>query len=248
MAKPKNHRLVRHCLLILLCFFAWATIATAGTTQLPDFSQYSGVAKKQAFFDYLRPVLVAENQRLLENRALLKLLLTQPPQQRSSVDRDWLSALAKDYRVSSNQGSPDIKRLLRRVDAVPVALALTQAAIESAWGTSRFARLGNNLFGQWCYQAGCGIVPLRRTSGATHEVRKFDDVSQSVRAYLHNLNTHRAYKALRERRADLRYAQKPVTATALARTLTHYSERGNAYVQDLLRFINHNQPLMQEKP
>lgn len=127
---------------------------------------------------------------------------------------------------------------------MPVELALTQAAIESAWGTSRFARLGNNLFGQWCRKAGCGIVPLRRTAGAKHEVRRFNNARESVRAYLFNLNTHRAYQKLRVQRAALNKAQQPVTASALALTLDKYSERGNAYVQDMLAFIKHNQSLM----
>ena len=41
-----------------------------------------------------------------------------------------------------------------------------QAANESAWGTSRFARIGLNFFGQWCYSKGCGMVPKRRNTGA----------------------------------------------------------------------------------
>lgn len=213
---------------------------------LPDFTQYSGVEKKQAFFNYLRPQVEQANQAVLEQRALL--LALSRSEKLTAVDRQWLKQLSQQYRVNYQANKIDFAALLRRVDAVPVELALTQAAIESAWGTSRFARLGNNLFGQWCRKAGCGIVPLRRAAGASHEVKRFESTEDSVKAYLRNLNSHRAYQPLRARRAALRKAQQPVTASALALTLDKYSERGNAYVQDMLRFIKHNRSLMQETP
>lgn len=224
-----------------------ASVCGAEQTQvLPDFAQYSGTEKKQAFFNYLRPQVEQANQAILEQRGLL--LALAKTGKLTAVDQQWLKQLSQQYRVNFAPDNIDFSTLLRRVDTVPVELALTQAAIESAWGTSRFARLGNNLFGQWCRTAGCGFVPLRRAAGATHEVKRFDSTEDSVRAYLRNLNSHRAYQSLRIRRAELRQAQQPVTAQALALTLDKYSERGNAYVQDMLRFIKHNRSLMQETP
>ena len=69
--------------------------------------------------------------------------------------------------------------------------------MESGWGESRFAQQGNNLFGEWCFTKGCGIVPSQRKEGATHEVRRFDSVDDALASYMHNLNTGHAYKALR---------------------------------------------------
>ena len=220
-------------------FFAGAAWAS-----LPGFAQYQGVEKKTHFFNYLRPLIAAENESIKQQRALLQLLAKQDAL--SAVDETWLRDLSKRYRVKvSGEASFDFQTLLKRVDTVPPMLAMTQAAIESGWGTSRFARQGNNLFGHWCYTPGCGIVPLRRAAGAGHEVRRFESASQSIRAYLLNLNSNSAYQALRDRRAAFRTAQQPVTASALARTLNHYSERGDAYVKDMLRFIKTNKPLMQ---
>ena len=123
---------------------------------------------------------------------------------------------------------------------MPEWLALMQAANESAWGTSRFAREGNNFFGQWCFRKGCGIVPSRRAKGATHEVAAFKSPAESVRAYMHNLNTGKAYRYLRKIRTGLRRQGKPLTAEVLAAGLDHYSERGHAYVEDLRRMIRVN--------
>lgn len=235
----RSMRLSKYWLVLCLA------IISASAHALPDFKRFSGVEKKQAFFDFLRPLVETENRKLLEQRVLLNVLAKQP--ELTPVDLKWVTDLSGRYSAPFIDDSrPDFDKLLRRVNTVPVDLALTQAAIESGWGTSRFARLGNNLYGHWCYKAGCGIVPLRRAKGAKHEVRRFDTAQESVRAYLFNLNTHRAYQKLRAKRRALVKAGKPVTGAALAVSLDQYSERGEAYVRDLLRFINTNQTLMQE--
>ncbi len=127
--------------------------------------------------------------------------------------------------------------LLLRVNVLPEALVLAQAASESAWGTSRFARQANNYFGQWCFSQGCGLVPKHRPEGATHEVAKFSSVAESVQAYFHNINTFTAYEALRTERAK---QPQNVTAKRLLPTLLQYSERGEDYIKDLKKLIRQN--------
>jgi Bax protein len=130
--------------------------------------------------------------------------------------------------------------LLQRVDVVPVSLVLAQAAKESAWGRSRFAREGNNLFGEWCFTAGCGMVPRRRESGKTHEVETFPSVRAAVASYIHNLNSHPSYRMLRSIRASLREAGKPLNGLALARGLEAYSAQGSDYVASVRDIIRKN--------
>ncbi len=155
--------------------------------------------------------------------------------------------LAKRYRVPLQDKPTEVfwSRLAKRVDVVPVELALAQAANESAWGTSRFARQGNNFFGQWCYTSGCGIVPTRRNAGATHEVKAFDSPGASVRAYIHNLNTAKAYQPLRGIRLHLRRNKQPLDAMIMASGLSGYSERGAAYVKNIRTIIRRNRALIQ---
>lgn len=219
--------------------------ASAITKTVPQFAQYEGVEKKQAFFDWLKPIVKNENA-LIQNQRM-RLLLLQADSNPSSSELEWLAKLQQRYQYTpagETTTQQIITKLLKRVNTVPVELALTQAAIESAWGTSRFAQQANNLFGQWCYEPGCGLVPLRREPGKTHEVKRFASVNESVRAYLLNLNAHSAYQSLRNKRAALVRVDQPVTAAALASTLNFYSQRGNAYVQDLLRFLSKNKSLM----
>ncbi len=194
--------------------------------------------RKEAFFRVLTPVVLAENARLRQARSFVKEVA--PRLDRLEPEEEArLRELAKRYRVSRD--SDDFaEQLLRRVDEVPVAMALAQAANESAWGTSRFAREANNLFGEWTWTQKEGLVPKRRGEGQTHRIRTFPSVQQSVRAYAYNLNVGGAYKHFRELRAQLREAGKPLDGHRLSAGLVNYSERGKAYVEEVRSMIQFN--------
>jgi Bax protein len=127
------------------------------------------------------------------------------------------------------------------VDTIPASLVLAQAANESAWGTSRFARQGKNVFGIWCFRDGCGKVPNARAPGKRHEVASFDSVQDGVSYYLLLLNTHPAYAQLRSLRDEKRRVDEKPTGATLAEGLLRYSERGGAYVRELQAMIRVNQ-------
>tara|TARA_R110001583_G_scaffold177418_2_gene332578 strand:- start:81144 stop:81683 length:540 start_codon:yes stop_codon:yes gene_type:complete len=163
-----------------------------------------------------------------------------------SKDEKWVKNLAKIYkvRIDTLDDQMACTTLKQRVDIVPVPLALAQPASESGWGTSRFAQQGNNLFGQWCFIEGCGLVPARRSKGTTHEVASFNSVEESIAYYILNLNTLMAYQPLRTIRREHREEGKDLTAAALAAGLINYSERGEDYVEDIKTLIRINKPLM----
>ena len=214
----------------------------ADRNPLPEFSGYSDVKqKKLAFFDYMMPLVSAGNQSIIEQRDDL-LEMAADADQLSFFQQRKLLQLAEHYGVDTEaaENQQMIDQLLLRVAPLPPSLVLAQAAIESAWGTSRFARQGNNLFGQWCYQKGCGLVPLRRSAESKHEVAKFDSVAAAVEAYLHNLNTHRAYKDLRVLRAELSTAESGANGHQLAQALLYYSELRQVYVDEVQAVIRIN--------
>jgi Bax protein len=216
--------------------------------EIPDFSSIQNVKeKKRAFFAYLIPEITTQNELLLEQRSFILSM------QQKLTDNDKLSAsnidkvenLALKYRV--NETLPmqaKIASLIVKVDIIPTALVLVQAANESAWGTSRFAVKGYNFFGLWCFKTGCGFVPRSRNEGANHEVAKFRNLSHAVATYLTNLNRHEAYKELRSIRSNLRANEQKVTAEALVHGLTNYSERGQDYIDELLHMIQFNRKFM----
>ena len=210
---------------------------------LPDFSQWpAGKERKARFFAFLRPLLEAENARIRDERLRLEALAAQLPAGLSRRDRAWLGDLARAYDLDPAIRGPaaQIEALLPRVDTVPISLGLVQAAKESAWGTSRFAVEGNALFGQRCFEAGCGLVPERRRPGLTHEVRHFDSPAAAVASYLRNLNPHRDYRNFRRLRAELRARGERVTGHRLAGAIARYSERREAYIEEIRQMIHFN--------
>jgi len=218
-------------------------------TGAPDFVAIKDVkAKKKAFFDFMRPIVEAENSKVLKQRERMLKIYTDHNQGKAidQADQNWLFALAKSYRISmTDLKNKEAWQLLKlRVDSVPFRLALAQSANESSWGTSRFAREGNNFFGEWCFRTGCGIVPKQRKAGLSHEVAKFKSVNESVASYIRNLNRGDMYKPLRLVRQEMRDAQKRPTAHALAAGLTGYSELKQTYVDEIRHMIKKNYDLM----
>ncbi|MGR5306720.1 glucosaminidase domain-containing protein [Vibrio mediterranei] len=210
--------------------------------------------KKKTFFDYLRPGVEIENARVQKERKRLLDMKTALQQENSlsSEQIETAKRLGRLYSLEPTEVTLEwLEDMLHRVDVLPEALVLTQAANESAWGTSRFAKEANNYFGQWCYSKGCGLVPLQRSEGKTHEVAKFDSPQGSIHGYFMNVNRNRAYQELREIRANIRdKGQDPRTeAAALEMTngLLRYSERGEAYVKDLQAMIRHNEEFWTQK-
>lgn len=216
---------------------------------LPDFNAFTDVTeKKHAFFDFISPHIAAENKKILKQRATLEiaLMMVDYDEPLNSKQTKDVKAILKTYKLPTTINSLNLTQGLKRVDIIPQELALIQAAKESAWGTSRFARIGLNFFGQWCYKKDCGMVPNRRDSNADHEVAAFKSVRASVNSYFKNINTHAAYKDLRNIRADLRSEQLPIEATKLTYGLLSYSERREAYVEDLNTMINQNRVYFDE--
>ena len=137
---------------------------------LPDFASLDVSARKAEFFAYLQPIVAAvssdvgeERVFVLETRARVAagkgLTGTQRARVIALVGRDGVDA-GGDAPIETV-----LSQLAERVDTIPTSLVLVQGATESGWGTSRFAVEGNNLFGQRCYDTGCGshrpAVPTR---------------------------------------------------------------------------------------
>jgi Bax protein len=212
----------------------------------PDFSVYPTVQqRKQAFYDYLLPKIHQANDEVLLERAWLLQLADDLVEGREPGDLDdrEISRMERRYRIRSPKTNlmARLSVLIEHVDTVPASLVLAQAAKESGWGTSRFATQGNNFFGIWCFTRGCGLRPLDRDDGLTHEVGTFDSVADGVRYYIRTINSHSAYGDLRALRARVRRANERPAGEALASGLSRYSERGIAYVREIQSMIRYNQ-------
>ena len=204
-------------------------------TQFPrDLDNLQSVQlKKETFIKIVLPLIVAENEKILDDREKLKVLSEK--KFTSDLEKQWLRQKLLEYKVKKG----NLDELMRRMDMIPVSIALAQAAKESGWGTSRFALEGNAIFGQWTWD-GQGIAPLKRDGDKNHKILKFPILRASVKAYKNNLNTHKSYLKFREKRNSLREKNKKITGLALTGTLKNYAQTGSEYTKILNQIITQN--------
>ena len=197
--------------------------------------------RKRVFIKTILPVVLRVNEDILATRKKLQKLRDILDSGVSLTDeqRDWLYQMANRYETNPY----DWDVFMARVDIVPPSLAIAQAAEESGWGTSRFAREGNALFGQYTFSASNGMLPEARANGRRHLIRVYENLIEGVRSYIHNLNYHLAYKEFRAARKWLRNHDNPIDGHTLAGELIRYSERGIAYVKTLRRIMHVNELL-----
>ena len=195
--------------------------------------------KKRAFILAMLPHILAVNDEIRADRARLLAIRAnlEDPTGPGQADLEWMFGMFEDYGVEEG----DFDRLLARVDVIPVALALAQAAKESGWGASRFAQAGNALYGQWTWdEADKGMVPRNRPEGKTYRVRAFDSVLDATRAYAININTHPAYEQLRQMRLEIRGRGDAPTGLEFTEALDKYATIGKRYGRALRNIINRN--------
>ena len=208
-----------------------------------DLDTFTVSDHKAVFVASLLPLILRANEMIMADRLRLVDLRSRLNQHEdiSDIEGRWILERAERYGAGDQIISPQlIDQLLLRVDAIPPSLALAQAAIESGWGTSRFVREGNALYGQWTWNDENGIIPEGRGEGQRFAIRAFDYLIQSVISYAHNLNTHTAYSDFRQARANMRISGDGLDGHQLAETLIYYSTRREDYVIDLRRIIDVN--------
>lgn len=212
-------------------------------TNFPNrLSELNVGAKKKIFLHSLLPVALVAMAEVEQERAELQMILKKLGDDKtiifSNEQPDWKERLSNKEKIfiqtiTEKYRTEKSIELLDRVDVLPVSLVLAQGAFESFWGTSRFAREGNNLFGMWTWGEQ-GIIPARREAGKTHKLAIYDSILEAVRKFVLTLNRLSAYEDLRKIR------QNTMDSMTIADGLFYYSERGNDYIADIKTIIRHN--------
>ncbi len=199
----------------------------------PDLKNIKSTTKrKNTFIKIILPLIIDENNKILENRKKLFKILGKPIN--SMGEKRWLKRRFEEYQIKNE----DITELKLRMDIIPTSLTIAQAAKESGWGTSRFALEGNAMFGQWTYGKD-GIQP-KDSKGKGHKVLKFPMLRSSIMAYQRNLNTHKAYREFRFKRAEIREENKKISGLDLVPYLESYAATGKDYTKILKSIISQN--------
>jgi Bax protein len=229
-------------LLTFLCNFGLGSGFSGEFLKIRDMNN-----RKMEFVKIVTPLIEQANDNVLKERKTVELFFQKVESKGlNSVGKNEkliIEKIAKRYKISSIK---DKKAFEKKVAPVPTSLAIAQAAIESGWGTSRFAKDANNIFGQWIWTDDdrLGLVPKERENGKKHRVRIFVTLQSSVNSYILNLNSHSAYKDFR----DLRYEKKgKYNGLEASDTMLRYSEIGENYVQLLKNIIKTNNFLKLDK-
>lgn len=156
--------------------------------------------RKEKFIQIMEPMIEKENKNIMHERAFIKKFFSKDMFSNfGNIDEtniDYLVQIAEKYKIKQLYNKQEY---LNKVNKIPISLAVAQAALESAWGNSRFVKIANNIFGQWTWSQANGIVPNEREEGKTHMIRNFKSLQNSVNAYMLNLNRNPAYKEFREK-------------------------------------------------
>lgn len=204
-------------------------------TQLPkDLKTVKSIKnRKDLFLKIALPLIVQENKKLLSINKQIN-SIKHRFSQISRKEAVFIANLMEEYKEVS------IDNLLIKIDEIPVSLALSQAVIESGWGTSRFAYEGNALFGQYVWgNTTNGIVPNEREINAKYKIKSFNTLRESVASYMKNLNTNSHYNEFRINRFVLRSNKQPLSGSYLADYLFNYSIE-NDYPSKIKKLIEIN--------
>ncbi len=195
--------------------------------------------QQEAFVKILYPLILKEEERIKEQRAFVERFFAKLERNEivTPSEQERLQRLAKTYRIKKLY---DKEAYMKRIDTIPVSLVLAQASIESDWGKSRFARIANNLFGEWTWGKR-GIVPKNREPGKKHKIRIFDSLEDSIASYMRNLNRHWAYAEFREARYMARKRGESFNGFIAAGYLTRYSELREKYTEMVKERIAQNE-------
>ena len=213
-------------------------------SELPDdFSEIQDVpTKKKLFYLVTLPLIYNTNTSIMqERRMVINIGKKFARKELNKNETDEIIKLSKKYKLDYSEINTKLfRKLKQRINIIPVSLALGQAIIESGWGQSRFATEGNALYGQWTTSEDKGIIPQDRDEDKTHAVLKFKNLSESVEAYMFNINTHQAYYNFRViRRIDERIKYTDPISMKV-KYLAAYAEIGDKYVDKLELIIASN--------
>ena len=199
--------------------------------------------QKQQFVKIVLPLIINENQKILSNRNDLMVLRSKLTENNSlnSFELNKLRKLSEKYKIEfDNEHKMEIiDKLLLRVEMIPNSIVLAQAAIESGWGSSRFAQEYNALFGEYTYDNTKGVIPLQRENGEKHLIKAFNSYNNSVESYFNNINSHYAYEDFRDIRNIMRTRNNFSNVNLLVDRLSTYAEDEN-YIKTIKQVIKSN--------
>jgi Bax protein len=181
--------------------------------------------KKENFINEVLPAINQSRKKLL---VTYQSILSLQGKKLSIQDEEYLNLLYQIYRIKEK----NIKDLLIAVKPHPTSIILAQAILESGWGTSRFYREANNIFGIWSFNSQDERIKVKGDSNVY--LKKYDSFVESVDDYMLMLSRNSQYLDFRKARFG---TNDPFE---LIKHLKNYSELREEYIRRLRIVIKVN--------
>ena len=196
-----------------------------------DLRKLPAEKRKEAFVNLLLPAINVVHEEIKTNKDIIGKLAVKS--ELTEEEKAFAEGIFKKYKVTYGNW----QELESKMVIYPASLILTQGAIESAWGTSRFFREANNIFGMWSTNPNEPRIAAKgvRANGFVPHLRKYDTIKESVEDIVLTISRADAYKGVRK----LLNEDKP--AKDVAYGLVKYSEEGEAYVRKVRKTLEINE-------
>ena len=179
----------------------------------------------------LLPAINEVHEEIKENKAIVEKLAIK--EDLTPEEKEFCEKLFKTYKVEYGNW----KELQGKMVIYPASLILTQGALESGWGTSRFFREGNNIFGMWSTNPNEPRIAANRIreNGFVPHLRKYDTIEESVKDIVMTISVSDAYKTVRK------LLNEDKSPSEVAHGLIKYSEEGTKYVEKVQKTLEYNE-------
>ncbi|MCC5931649.1 MAG: glucosaminidase domain-containing protein [Cyclobacteriaceae bacterium] len=200
-------------------------------TEIPDLTELDTKQRKQKFIEILLPsILLFKEEVAAHEKRLEDIQLVLRHENQLKIEDSLFLA-----RMMETLKADDLDVLKEKIKAHPPSIVLAQAIIESGWGTSRFFREANNIFGMWSFSENEDRIPASMSrAGKKVFVRKYPDIYSAIQDYYFTLGRAPAYRSFRKARL------KEEDPMVLVSFLQQYSELRLAYVEKLRGIMRQN--------
>lgn len=194
-----------------------------------DLRKIPSEKRKDVFVKLLLPSIEVVQQEVLNNREIVKKLKMK--KELTESEKIYAEKLFKKYKTKYENWN----ELESKMIVYPASLILTQGAIESAWGTSRFFREANNAFGVWSTNPNEPRIAAKGSRGDfTPHLKKYDTLKDTVEDITLIISRSSAYTGARK------MIWEGKSPYEIAGGLTKYSEEGKEYVKKVRSTLKYN--------
>ena len=184
--------------------------------------------RKVTFIHQILPSILIGKYNLELQRRYIEKYIQRDSSRLTRKQKNYLDSMYVRYKTHNPH------ELLSRLQTHPVSIVLAQAALESAWGTSRFYMEGNNVFGIWSFSESDKRIASRGLrNGEPVYLKRYRSLSESVEDYFLVL-ARGPFQDFRRKRQETDDPYK------LVAYLGNYSEKDAEYTQMLRTIIRKN--------